>query len=178
VDHADHVRLIRLGVQGGGRRWLEIGSGEGAFTLALADLLGPGGSILASDRDARSLASAGSLVGSGFPETRLETRVFDFTEVFPDGPFDGVLAANALHFVASRDPTLRKIRSSLVPGGRLVIVEYDSDRGNPWVPHPFSFETWREEATRAGYDEPREVGRVPSRFLGAMYAAVAEVPQP
>jgi SAM-dependent methyltransferase len=118
------------------------------------------------------------LVGSGFPETRLETRVFDFTEVFPDGPFDGVLAANALHFVASRDPTLRKIRSSLVPGGRLVIVEYDSDRGNPWVPHPFSFETWREEATRAGYDEPREVGRVPSRFLGAMYAAVAEVPQP
>lgn len=178
MDHADHVRLIRLGVQGAGRRWLEIGSGQGAFTLALADLLGPGASILASDRDPHSLRAATAAVERRFAETRLETRVFNFTDVIPDGPFDGVLAANALHFVASRDPTLRAIRFSLVPGGRLVIVEYDSDRGNPWVPHPFSFETWRMEATQAGYQEPREIGRVPSRFLGAMYAAVAEVPRP
>ena len=87
-----------------------------------------------------------------------------------------MLAANTLHFVADRDATLRAIRFSLVPGGRLVIVEYDADRGNPWVPHPFSFERWQPEAVRAGFAEPRRIGRVPSRFLGSIYAAVADVP--
>jgi ubiquinone/menaquinone biosynthesis C-methylase UbiE len=175
MDHADHVALIRDGVVGGGRHWLELGAGEGAFTLALADVLGPGGSILATDRDVRVLGMAAAAVRHRFPETELETRAFDFTDGIPYGPFDGVLAANTLHFVADRDPTLRAIRFAIRPGGRLLIVEYDADRGNPWVPHPFSFDRWRTEAIEAGYEEPRLLGRVQSRFLGAIYAAVAEV---
>jgi SAM-dependent methyltransferase len=178
MDHADHVRLIRAGVEGIGPSWLELGAGEGAFSLALADLLGPGGRILASDRDERALRAAATAVRRRFPETHLETRAFDYTDAVPYGPFDGVLAANTLHFVEDRDPTLRAIRYSLAPDGRLVVVEYDTDRGNPWVPHPFSFESWRAEAVRAGYAEPRLIGRVPSRFLGSIYAAVAEVPAP
>ena len=51
MNHADHVALIRDGVTGAGRRWLELGAGDGAFTLALADVLGPDGSIVAVDRD-------------------------------------------------------------------------------------------------------------------------------
>jgi len=176
MDHADHIRLIRDGVVGGGRQWLELGAGQGAFTLALADVLGPGGSILATDRDPRALGMAAAAVHQRFPETELETRVFDFTDGIPYGPFDGVLAANSLHYVADRDPTLRAIRNAIRPGGRLVVVEYDADRGNPWVPHPFSFDRWRTEAVNAGYGEPRLLGRVPSRFLNAIYAAVAEVP--
>ena len=176
MNHDDHVRLIRDGVVDGGSRWLELGAGEGAFTLALADLLGPGAHILATDRDGRVLRAAAAAVRRQFPETELETRVFDYTEAIPYGPFDGVLAANTLHFVKDRETTLRSIRYSLNPEGRLVIVEYDADRGNPWVPHPFSFERWRTEAVDAGYTEPRRIGRVPSRFLGAIYSAVATVP--
>jgi ubiquinone/menaquinone biosynthesis C-methylase UbiE len=175
MNHADHVGLIRDGVVGAGARWLELGAGEGAFTLALADLLGPSGRILVNDRDVRVLGFAAAAVRKRFPGLEVETRAFDYVDAIPYGPFDGVLAANTLHFVADRDATLRAIRSSLAPAGRLVIVEYDTDHGNPWVPHPFSFETWRVEAVRAGYDEPRRIGRVPSRFLGAIYAAVAGV---
>ena len=58
MDHRDHVGLIRAGVEGSGPRWLELGAGEGAFTLALADLLGAGGQILATDRDSRALRAA------------------------------------------------------------------------------------------------------------------------
>lgn len=46
MDHRDHVRLIEGGVDSrptAGRLWLELGAGEGTFTLALADVLGPGG---------------------------------------------------------------------------------------------------------------------------------------
>ena len=178
MDHADHVRLIRDGVVGAGPRWLELGAGDGAFTLALADLLGPGGWILANDREVRLVATAAAAVRKQYPAVEVESRAFDYTDAIPYGPFDGVLAANTLHFVADRDATLRAIRFSLAPAGRLVIVEYDADRGNPWVPHPFSFETWRAEAVRAGYAEPRRIGRVPSRFLGAIYAAVAGVGAP
>jgi SAM-dependent methyltransferase len=180
MDHTDHVELIRRGVDGAAGRWLELGSGDGAFTLALADLLGPGGHVLASDRDERALRAAERAVGRRFPDTIVEAQVVDYTDTIPGGPFDGVLAANTLHFVNARDrdPILRAIRSSLAPGGRLVIVEYDADRGNPWVPHPFSFETWRRVATAAGYAEPRLIGLVPSRFLGAIYAAVTTAAGP
>lgn len=178
MDHADHVALIRRGIEGCGPRWLELGSGDGAFTLALADVLGPGGSIVAIDRDASALHAAAEAVARRFPEVALETAPGDFTRTLPRGPFDGVLAANSLHFVADRRPTLAAIRATLRPGGRLIVVEYDADRGNPWVPRPFSFDTWRREAEAAGFDRVALLHRVPSRFLGAIYGAVAEAPNP
>lgn len=171
MQHADHVALIRGGIQGAGSRWLELGAGEGAFTLALAELLGLGGEILAIDRDGNALTGAARTVGATYPGVSVRAVVGDFTRQLPAGPFDGILAANSLHFVRDRGATLRSIRGSIQPAGRLVIVEYDSDRGNPWVPYPFSFETWRREAQAAGFEEPRLLHRVPSRFLGAIYGA-------
>ena len=105
---------------------------------------------------------------------RVETRVLDHTRELPHGPFDGILAANTLHFTQDRRATLEALRDVLAPRGRLVVVEYDADRGNPWVPYPFSFDTWRSEARRAGFADPALIGRVPSRFLGAIYGAVTE----
>ena len=175
MDHADHVELIAGGVgtaQVAGPLWLELGAGEGAFTLALADVLGTTGSIVATDRDARALDVLTSRVRAAFPATGLVTEVVDFGGLLPGGPFDGVLAANALHFVRDRRPILAAVRAVLVPSGSLVVVEYDADTGNAWVPYPFSFETWRREALAAGYEEPRLLHRVRSRFLGAIYGAV------
>lgn len=177
MDHADHVALIADGVRDGpttGARWLELGAGEGAFTLALADVLGPGADILAIDRDARALDVLGRRVRSAFPATALQTRVADLTDELPAGPFDGVLAANSLHFAPDRRPTLDAIRYALAPSGRLVIVEYDADSGNPWVPFPFSFASWRREAVAAGFEPPLLIHRVPSRFLGSIYAAATK----
>jgi ubiquinone/menaquinone biosynthesis C-methylase UbiE len=172
VQHRDHVELIRAGVQAGGYRWLELGAGEGAFTLALSELLGADGRIVAVDRDRAALRTLETRAAE-YPAT-VEVHVGDFTIDLPDGPFDAVLAANSLHFVSDRTLTLDLVRRRLRPRGRLLIVEYDADRGNPWVPHPFSFRTWRREAVAAGFAEPRLIGRAPSRFLGAFYAAVAE----
>jgi hypothetical protein len=49
MDHADHVALIRGGLDGAGARWLELGAGSGAFTLALVDVLGDDAQVAAVD---------------------------------------------------------------------------------------------------------------------------------
>jgi SAM-dependent methyltransferase len=177
VDHADHVGLIRAGIEGAGRRWLELGAGRGAFTLALADLLGPGAEIVAVDRDARDLADLATTMGRRFPGTDLTTIVADFSRPLPVEPgFDGLLAANSLHFVGDPGAVIKSGWPLHRPGARIVVVEYDSDSGNPWVPFPFSFTSWQAIAARAGLVDTRLIGRVPSRFLGAIYAAASEVP--
>jgi SAM-dependent methyltransferase len=172
VDHRDHVALIGDGVRAAPRGpWLELGAGEGAFTLALADVLGAAASILALDRDGRALDRLGTSIGDRFPAARVETRIGDFTLGLPEGPFAGILSANSLHFVEDLGPVLADIHARLAPDGRLVVVEYDADRGNPWVPHPFSFRRWSTLAQAAGFEPPRLLHRVPSRFLEAIYGA-------
>jgi SAM-dependent methyltransferase len=66
---------------------------------------------------------------------------------------------------------LRSVRSFLKPDGLLLIVEYNVDSGNPWVPYPLTFETWRALALRAGFNEPRLLAKRPSSFLREFYSA-------
>lgn len=176
MNHADHVRLIRDGVAGSGPRWLELGAGEGAFTLALTDLLERGASVMALDRDAAALRRLADEVARRFPDRDVRTWVADFRDPLPDGPFDGMLAANSLHFVGDPVEVLRQAGAVLRPGGRLIVVEYDADDGNSWVPHPFSARRFPALAAQAGFADPRVIGRVPSRFLGAIYAAAVDRP--
>lgn len=84
--------------------------------------------------------------------------------------------ANSLHFFRNKERLLEQIRGYLKPGGRLVLVEYNADSGNPWVPYPLSFETFQQVARRAGYVEPQLLETTPSRFLGQIYSAVTFVP--
>ena len=175
MDHADHVRLLCDGVAASAGVWADIGAGEGAFTLALADLLGPGARIVAVDRNGGALRANGAAVAARFPATQLETLVADLTRPLALPVLDGLVAANSLHFVARgrQVEVVRSLAEHLRPGGAFIVVEYDADRGNPWVPHPFSARSWERMALEAGLEPAREIGRVPSRFLGAIYASVS-----
>jgi SAM-dependent methyltransferase len=175
VDHADHVGLLRPAVDPGGT-WADIGAGNGAFTLALADLLGPGSRIVAVDRDARALAENERAVRSRFPGVGLTTLTADLTGVLELPQLDGLVAANSLHYVPRERQVavIRGLAAHLRPGGRFVVVEYDVDRGNPWVPHPFSSASWERLAEEAGLLRTRRIARVPSRFLDAIYSSVSE----
>jgi len=173
MDHADHVRLIAEGVAGGGTTWADLGSGIGAFTFALADLLGPTGTIWSVDRGASALREQARALGARFPGPALRQLVADFTRALDLPPVDGVVMANSLHFVRDKLPVLRLVRGYLRDGGRLVLVEYDADRGNPWVPFPLSFATWRDLAIAAGFVNTHRLHAVPSRFLGSIYSAMS-----
>ena len=182
MDHRDHVALLRPGVAAApGATWADLGAGTGAFTLALADLLGPGATIIAVDRDGAALRSAVDAVARSFPAVTVRPLVADLGRLAEDGglpALDGIVAANSLHFV-TRDrqaPVIAGLAAALRPGSPFVVVEYDADRGNRWVPEPFSSRSWPALAMAAGLVRPRELARVPSRFLGAIYSAAAERP--
>lgn len=167
MTNAELVSLIEGGVGERGGRWADLGAGEGAFTLALADLLGPSAHIVAVDKDARALRA----IGHG-----IETRTADFTKPLDLHDLDGVVMANSLHFVRDKEPVLDRVHAMLRPGGRLIIVEYGADSGNPWVPYPFTFSRWETMAARAGFQNTTLLKTVPSRWLGSMYSAITERP--
>ena len=177
MTHEEHVALLRGGVPAGlGGVWADLGSGRGAFTLALAELLGPGGLIHSVDRDAAALRDQERAMRARFPDTVVHYRVADFTRPLPLPRLDGVVIANALHFVAAPEPLLELVRGYLRPGGRIVLVEYDAERGNPWVPYPIPRRRWTELARAVGLADARPLAGRPSRFLGEIYSAVAFVP--
>jgi ubiquinone/menaquinone biosynthesis C-methylase UbiE len=165
--------LLREGVEGAGKVWADLGSGKGAFTLALADLLGAGAVIHSVDTDGGALQRQREAIDARFPEASVEYLAADFTGAVSLPPLDGVLMANSLHFIEDKGPVLKAVAGWLRPGGRLLVVEYDSDRGNTWVPHPMSYRTWEAMAARAGFSDTRLLRTIPSRFLGRIYSALS-----
>jgi SAM-dependent methyltransferase len=173
LDHADHVRLLRDGVTGSDGLWADLGSGWGAFTLALADLLGPAGRIVSVDRDGAALRRQVAELAARFPAVAVDMVEADFTRPLDLPPLDGIVMANALHFVADKRPVLEALRGYLKEGSRLILVEYDTDDGNRWVPFPLSYPSWESLAREAGFGEVRLLTTRPSSFLGRFYSSLA-----
>jgi ubiquinone/menaquinone biosynthesis C-methylase UbiE len=171
VDHEDHVSLLRHGVVPG--EWADLGSGWGAFTLALADLLGPGARIHSVDRDGGALRRQREAMERRFPDARVEYLQADFTRPLELPQLDGVVMANSLHFVRDKGPVLALVRGLLKPSGRLILVEYDGDHGNHWVPYPLSYQTWERLVLDHGFGDTTPLHRVPSRFFGAIYSSLS-----
>jgi ubiquinone/menaquinone biosynthesis C-methylase UbiE len=170
MDHADHVRLLRDGVTPGGV-WADLGAGTGAFTHALVELVGAEGEVIAVDRDRSALSELGRALRPG--GAALRVIVGDFTKPVAFPLLDGIVMANSLHFVKDKAGVLTLAHRMLKTSGRLLLVEYDADKGNHWVPHPLSFETWRVLAEANGFTGTRKLASVPSRFLGRIYSAMS-----
>lgn len=174
MEHADHVALIQNGVTG--RNWADLGSGRGAFTLALAECLGDEGVIYSVDVDRRGLDAQKVKFQAEFPSVSVHYWQRDFTHRLDLPPLDGILMANSLHFIRDKVPFLRQLYDYLKPGGTFLLVEYDSDQGNPYVPYPLSYNTWAKLSAEAGFTGTQQLHRVPSRFLDHMYSAVSHRP--
>ena len=174
MDHHDHVALLRLAALRSGGSWADLGAGSGAFTLALRELVGAQAELYAVDRERSRLGELERVWRTRFGDTTgLHLLSADFTRPLDLPALDGVLMANSLHFYKDKEHVLLQAGSFLKPGGVLLLVEYNVDSGNIWVPHPLSFETFRVLAVRAGFSTPRLLGTYPSNFLRGFYSAEA-----
>ena len=91
----------------GDERVLDVGCGDGRFTVAIADQL-PDGSILGIDPSPRMITAAGSL-----ESPRLRFAVGDVLTMDFRDEFDAVVSFNALHWVLDQHGALTRIRTAL-----------------------------------------------------------------
>jgi ubiquinone/menaquinone biosynthesis C-methylase UbiE len=173
MNHKDHVNLLRKGIMQPGGVWADLGAGEGAFTLALAELIGQAGTIYAVDKSRRALQQLERTMRQRFPEVTLHSIRADFTNPLPLPLLNGLVMANSLHFLRHKDELVQQLRTYLQPDGRFILIEYNVDRGNMWVPYPLSYETWTRVARRNGFQHTALLATRPSRFLGEIYAAAS-----
>ena len=136
--------------------------------MALRELIGLDSIIYALDKDRASLRELESNHRTRFNTTRnliLLKDDFSLDQSLPQ--LDGIVMANSLHFYRDKEKVLRHIRKYLKWNGALLLVEYNVDWGNPWVPHPLSFETFQSLAPQAGYSEPQLLAKAPFRDCDA-----------
>ncbi len=173
MEHADHVNLLRRGIQSPGGAWADFGSGAGAFTLALADLIGPEGTIYSIDKDGAALQAQERQLKKRFPKMKVFYLHTDYTQAIDLPPLDGIIAANTLHFLKNIEPALKLLFSYLKPGGRLIVVEYNIERGNYAVPHPLPYPAWERLARQVGFNTTQLLATRPSSFLREIYSALS-----
>ena len=172
MDHNDHINLLRPANFPHSGIYADLGAGSGAFTLALRELVGSDAIIYAVDKNNSSLRDLEKSHRARFNSTsNLILLPSDFSLPLELPPLDGIVMANSLHFFKDKEKILKHVRSLLKPNGFLVLIEYNVDSGNLWVPHPLTFETWRKLAPQASFSEPRLLAKAPSSFLKEFYSA-------
>lgn len=169
------VRLLQDGVLHKGGVWADLGAGTGNFTRALSELVGQDGLIYAIDRDRRAFERLGALAAEKQQyHASIRPMLGDFTRPLDLAQLDGILIANALHFVRDQVNVLQQIGWYLRPGGSLLIVEYDVRGTLPWVPWSVPFERFQQVSVAANFSTPTLVGMRRSPTSGIdMYAALA-----
>ena len=90
-----------------------------------ADLVAQESTIVAIDREHHNIVSPN-------PSVAIKFQRSDFTlHKSVPAELDGILIANALHYVSDQQNFLQNLISHLKPGARIIIVEYDTDRAKP-----------------------------------------------
>jgi len=178
MTHDEAVGLLADAVRGCSGSWADLGCGSGTFTRALWHLLDRPARILAVDRDRDSIEDVGAWAEES--AASVVPIQADFTVPFdPEdlgGRLDGILLANALHFVAEQEPVLRRLASVLRPGGRMVVVEYDHRPASQWVPHPVSPARLAQLASASGLTQPLVTATRDSDYGGEIYVTRMERP--
>ncbi|MFD4397324.1 methyltransferase domain-containing protein [Kitasatospora sp. NPDC058397] len=158
-----------------GQALLDIGCGPGTITADLAELVGPGGRVVAVDTSAEVLEQAAAYVaGRG-----LSNVVFEIADVhelpYREGEFDVVHAHQVLQHVADPVAALREMRRVAAPGG--VVAARDVDYASmTWFPEAPALDRWLElyeRIARANGGEPDAGRRLLSWARAAGFTDIA-----
>ena len=152
--------------------WSDLGCGTGTFTLALASILPKGGVIYAMDINDQALQKIPDRFGNA---TIKKLKGNFVTDDLPFSDLDGILMANSLHYVKDKPGFLHKVIPHLNNQGCILLVEYDTDLPNNWVPYPQSFSTLKKLFTPFDFSAVHKLNEQPSVFKRAMmYSAIIE----
>ncbi len=141
--------------------WFDLGCGSGLFTEALNGLLPEGSLIYAIDKQATT-----------FTNKDIKFLQLDFVnDPLPKVAVNGILMANSLHYVKDKLPFLSRVKNHLGTKGVFLLVEYDIETSNQWVPYPMSFLSARALSRQAGFESFTKINDRPSIFRGRRISA-------
>lgn len=133
---AEHERLIRQAALiapiaerffrqagiGPGQRVLDLGSGVGDVSMAVARVVGPTGEVVGIERDSASIALAEARVkAAGCHNVSFERA--DLNELRMDKPFDAVVGRFILMFLRDPGSVLRSVVKLVREGGVIALQE-------------------------------------------------------
>tara|TARA_Y100000310_G_scaffold344868_1_gene460127 strand:+ start:788 stop:1357 length:570 start_codon:yes stop_codon:yes gene_type:complete len=161
------AELIRFNFPDEIQLWADLGCGSGTFTYALATHLSANSTIYAMDLTSNQLVDSYANVSIEFIQSDFTSGI----QLLPE--LHGVLMANSLHFMEDKRVFLSQLKMKLTSGRRqLLLVEYDTDNGNAWVPFPVSYSSLQKLMAIVGCIKLEKIGEMPSAYQGSMYAAL------
>jgi len=122
ADHQDlraaatRERLATILSLNGSERALDVGTGAGAFAIALADRVA---AVVGVDVVPELLELARQRAPAGVEFVEADATALPF----PDGSFDLVCCARTLHHVARPELVLAEMTRVLAPGGTMLVVD-------------------------------------------------------
>lgn len=151
----------------------DIGAGTGYFTFRLAE---EGASVIAIDIDERFLdyieTRKTELLESIDP-SQIATRLSKENDpLLHEQEVDVALLVNTYHFLTDRVEYLKKVKSGIQKGGKLVIVDYQTGQMpvGPPEKHKVALEIAKEEIKKAGF----EILEVDTKSLNYQYIITAK----
>lgn len=169
MTHQEAISFLSPALEEWQGSWADLGAGDGAYALALAEMLGPDGMVYALDTSPDVFAIKGKRKNN---HATMLCMKADFTHPMNLPPLDGILMVNSLHYVTNQEVFLNKITKHLTAEAPLIIVEYDRREANEWVPNPVPFRALEKLATAAGYERVERIHNRPSIYGSDMYMAI------
>jgi ubiquinone/menaquinone biosynthesis C-methylase UbiE len=145
----------------------DIGAGVGYFTWRLAARVGPEGKVYAVDIQPAMLGR--------LRQNMAERKLSNYEAVLgaeddprlPAGRIDLALLVDVYHEFSQPQAMLRKIRASLTPGGRMVLLEYRNE--DPQVPilpaHKMSVAEVKAEIEPEGFKLEKSLESLPRQHI-------------
>ena len=116
----------------------DVGSGEGYFTLRIAERVGPKGKVFASDIDKHALQILEEKVSEAGLENIEIIHGRADNPLLPVGKIDLVLMVNVIHLIDDMKTFLKNVTPSLTENGVLIIVQWDAEKMD------FELSDWEE----------------------------------
>jgi len=167
VEEMPETALDAIGVRPG-MVVADVGAGVGYFSVRLAKRVGPNGKVYANDVQPEMLTLLKERAGKAGVDAIIEPVLGTESDPkLPKAAMDLVLLVDVYHEFSQPQAMLRRIRESLKPDGRLVLLEYRKE--DPRIPirpeHKMSVQEAKTEVSAEGFRLDRVSKDLPRQHI-------------
>jgi ubiquinone/menaquinone biosynthesis C-methylase UbiE len=165
-EEAPEAALDAIGIEKG-MNVADIGAGTGYFSIRIARRVGPTGKVYANDIQSEMLDRLREKSDhEGI--TNIETVLGSEADPkLPAGKMDLVILVDVYHEFSQPQAMLHKIRASLKPDGRLILLEYRKE--DPTIPirpdHKMSIPEVKTEVEAEGFKLDKVLDTLPRQHI-------------